>query len=339
VALLLPHTGPLAPTGHAVALGFTLEHSGVDVTRYDTAGTPEGALDAYKRAVNNGANWVVGPLSQKSVQALAASRYGDVSQLALNELPDRGRVRYGFYQFGLGPRASARAVAQLAAGDGRHHAAILYTNTDWGARAARAFDTAFRNTGGVVVDSRPFPFHGDHLGAAVKDLLRGGRAGVLWRDKTAGKRQQAVDMILLIADPRDARLLNPLLAFYHAAKLPVYATSEVFSGRRKPSRDRDLNGIIFCTMPFLLYPQGRYASLRSAALARAPNVLHALPRLVALGADAASLMGRLGGLTGAAGARFAGATGRLGLSLGGRVMRHLPCAQFNNGEPVPLAPP
>src|SRR5690554_7108230 len=66
------------------------------------------------------------------------------------------------------------------------------------------------------------------------------------------RRRQDADWLFLVALPQQARQIKPTLAFNFASDLPVYSTSHVYSGEPNPSKDRDLNGIVFCDTPWLL---------------------------------------------------------------------------------------
>ena len=59
------------------------------------------------------------------------------------------------------------------------------------------------------------------------------------------RRRQDINVILLAASPTQARQIRPALKFYFAGNIPVYATSNIYSGIEKPQLDKDLDGIIF----------------------------------------------------------------------------------------------
>ncbi len=52
-------------------------------------------------------------------------------------------------------------------------------------------------------------------------------------------------MVFLLSYPSKARQIMPLLKYYYAGDVPVYATSSVYTGGVNVMKDRDLNGIIF----------------------------------------------------------------------------------------------
>merc|ERR1712000_3169 len=66
------------------------------------------------------------------------------------------------------------------------------------------------------------------------------------------RRREDADWVFLVALPQQGRMIKPALAFNFANDLPVYATSHVFSGVVNSLKDRDLNGVRFCDVPWLL---------------------------------------------------------------------------------------
>ncbi|MGH8192016.1 MAG: penicillin-binding protein activator, partial [Rhodanobacteraceae bacterium] len=120
VALLLPATGPVATAGAAVRDGFFTAYFHTPVTQeqrpaihvYDTGGTADGAVGAYRQAVTDGAALVVGPLGRAAVAAVFAQPSLPVPVLALNHAQGNVPTPTGSYEFALLPEAEG---AQLAA--------------------------------------------------------------------------------------------------------------------------------------------------------------------------------------------------------------------------------
>jgi outer membrane PBP1 activator LpoA protein len=65
-------------------------------------------------------------------------------------------------------------------------------------------------------------------------------------------RRQDIDMIFIAATHRSARGIMPAFKFHHAGGLPVYATSHVYTGSIDKTADLDLNGLLFCDLPWTL---------------------------------------------------------------------------------------
>jgi outer membrane PBP1 activator LpoA protein len=142
------------------------------------------------------------------------------------------------------------------------------------------------------------------------------------------RRRRDVDTIFLLSDnPADARSIKPLIAFHYAGDLPVYATSEIFSGRIDPRRDQDLNDIRLLATPWALAPPG---DLPSAVIAAGGDPL--LANWHALGADAFLMHWRLEQL-GSQGSLFRGYSGLLGMDAERRFHRELIPALMRAGVP------
>jgi outer membrane PBP1 activator LpoA protein len=123
-------------------------------------------------------------------------------------------------------------------------------------------------------------------------------------------------------------------------QLPVYATSHVFNGKLDPQTDQDLNGLIFCDMPWLLNPNDGGPLSASALQSQIQQTPPDVVKLIALGLDAYRLVPELDRFRTDPQYRFAGATGSLSLQSGNRLQRQLECAQFEGGtlQPRGIAP-
>jgi len=338
VALLLPFSGNLRDAANAVRDGVIAAHyaskesAAVRLRVYDIGEDPRGAIDAYDRAVREGAQVVIGPLRKEEVEALA--RHGDlgVPVLALNNL-DSDWAPAGFYQFGLPPEEEARQVADRAWMDGHTHAAMITPTGPWGTRIAQAFRDRWTELGGTLATSVNYEPQDNDYALQLRTLLNLDSSDrrlsqvehLLGRNlEFLPRRRQDVDFIFLAAFPRQARLLRPQINFHHANDLPVYATSHVFSGTISPEEDRDMDGTVFGDMPWVL------EGLQPAALKRHQGQM---ARLVALGADAYNVLRYLRLLENYPTERYEGGTGMLQLDDRRRVHRQLAWARFDAGRP------
>lgn len=285
VALLLPTTGPLSGPGQAVYEGFTaaLNQAGaqeqVDVRIYNTALGNVARL--YEQAVSEGADFVVGPLSKPDV-AQVASLAHPVPTLLLNDA-DKAADQNTYY-LTLSPLSEARQVAMKARQEGYKHALIIAPQGRWGDEVTQAFEQQWRARGGKVEDM----FRYDASTPLTKSL----REFLHYTDSlTKGSqsaRRQDFDMIFLVAYPSKAREIMPLLRYYYLGQTPVYATSAVYSGSVDMKQDRDLEGIIFCDMPYVFshdLPNRHW-----------PEPLNSYSRLYALGMDSYALTRQLNAL-------------------------------------------
>ncbi|WP_377517498.1 YraN family protein [Microbulbifer taiwanensis] len=346
IALLLPLSGPLGSAGRAIRDGFMAAHytaltAGAPTPQieiFDT-GTEQPFEEIYQAAVDAGAQAIVGPLDKRKVANLLATEKLPVPTLALN-YGDEGRLTDDLVQFGLAIEDEARQVAQHAYRQGHRQAMILAAEASWGQRGAEAFQEEWQRLGGTVSISRNYR-NGSNFSQLVSDALlipdSKAREAALRRRLAAPleftpRRRGDVDMIFLTAQPQQARQINPMLTFFYAGDLPVYATSQVFDGNINPQRDRDINGIRFTALPWLFERDNQTKRSIEKQASPAP----AFARLYALGADAFRLYPRIPMLRQFPGQRVHGLTGALSLTADGRIVREQMWARIDKGAPVPV---
>lgn len=350
VALLLPLQGEYADSASAIRNGFFAAYyydkqnnpSVANVSVVDTSGSD--IRNTYSQAIQKGANFVVGPLTKPNVQSLMNSSAA-VPTIALNNPETTASPPSNVFFFSLSPRDESIQVAEKAIADGHHNAIIIAPATSWGQNSARAFAEAWQAKGGNIVGNLSFAPKQD-LVQPMANLLHVDKSVISSKGfKEAQKKKMPLsqmrrndfDMVFLAASPQQARLIKPLLNFYFAGNVPVYATSSVYSGTPAPQYDNDLNGIIFADMPWVV-AQNQLSPATSAIKSHVTtiwaNSYNSYSKLYAMGVDAYYLTSNLGRV--ASGASVPGATGTLYLGSQHQINRRLTWAQFRNGVPQPL---
>ena len=352
IALLLPLSGSAATAGRAIQNGFLGAYfataSGLDdrqrVRIYDV-NAEGGAAAAYATAVNDGAEFVVGPLLKSNVIELANDILVPVPVLTLNYLPDDTLAPPGLYQFALAPEDEAISAAHRALHDGHARGVALVPNNEWGRRLLTSFVTEFEGMGGTLLDYRSYTPGKQDFSDEIETLMglsgsvqryRRLRANIGGNLQFDPRRRQDTDFIFLATDAAAGRLLKAQLKFHYSGDIPVYSTSSVYSldGRS----NADLNGIMFADTPWVIDPQPWIAGLPAQFAEFWPDERR-LTRLHAMGYDAYNLIASLYGVRGGQMAELDGATGQLFLDVNGRLHRRLAWAQFQNGEAVALPKP
>lgn len=349
IALLLPLSSEHAQAAQAVRDGF-LAMSAANtrpdkpvVRVYDIGVDPAQAPAYYRTAIADGAQLIVGPLGLEAVDHVVKNTDLNAPTLLLSHTTEelRPTARHVF-QFGLPPEQEATQAAERAYLDGHRHAALLFPDTAWGQRMADAFTAAWQRLGGIVLAAeRYLPDQGDYS-EPVKRLLNVNqseqrrqaveaalRSGVRFDART----REDVDFIFLAADARRARLIKPQLNYHRAGRLPVYATSHVFTGRGNAMADIDLDGIMFGDMPWILVGDGRIQGLRTTLQRDWPYAHSQLDRLYALGVDAYAVIPQLNRISTESAVHFSGVTSGLSLGRGNRLQRQLLWARFRKGVP------
>lgn len=351
VALLLPLDGRYADAANAFKDGFLSawfadpQTDNRPIVSVYSAGD-ETINAVYDEAVQNGADFVVGPLTKPAVENLMRRAELPVRTLALNSASSAGPAAIAgaaFFQFGLTPENEARSVAEKAWADGHSRAVVMAPRTDWGKRVATAFRERWQELGGSLLSEVTFGGEEATYSRAVKAALNidlsEARAGELRRALGRSihfepRRRADVDTIFLAGFPISARQLMPQFRYFRAEDVPMYATSHTYEGRPDPGLDQDLDGLVFGDMPWLF---GTPDSANIDMFKRSwPDSAAGSGRLFAFGLDAYRVLPYLVRMRHQPGLHIPGATGVLHVNSEGHVVRDLAWAKFAGGSPRPL---
>jgi outer membrane PBP1 activator LpoA protein len=344
IALMLPFSGRLEKVADAIQNGFLYAYyqdpeQVADLEIINASTDPAEFNLQYEQAIQNGADFVVGPISKDLIDNLQQREELQVPTLTLNYGNDKADAGHNLYQFGLRPEDEAEQIADYALAQNRNHALVLVPDTDWGYRLQRAFSKRFESLGGQVVGSTVYPAKNNDYSAAIKNLLNlttsNHRKSILQQViqeqvQFDARRRQDVDMIFIAANSRQARLIKPQLKFHHAQDLPVYATSHISSSTGSPDDDRDLNEILFVDIPWMLNNQSIPDYKQISQLW--PDSSQRFSRLFAMGIDAYRMIPSLRRLMINPEESLMHNTGRLSVDKNGRVRRSLLMATYENGR-------
>ncbi|HYE36030.1 penicillin-binding protein activator [Methylocaldum sp.] len=342
IGVMLPLSGSYAPAAQALRTGMIAAY----YADANAAKPPLRFIDTqsgdihqlYRKLADDGAKIIVGPLIKENVTTLAKTGDLPVPVLGLNQIPETSNDRV--YQFGLTPEHEVEQAAGSAWFDGRQNALVLAPANQFGQRMIKHFVAYWNQLGGKIRAIKTYPHHGEDFTASVKELVAAAPTTTHAELSTspipsAPATKQGADFIFLVSDVRDAHLILPQLAFHQGDHIPVYATSHVYGGRADSQADQDLNGLIFCDIPWLLDPSESgplsAQALKSQIQQTPPDYL----RLIALGIDAYRLLPELERLKTDPQYRYMGTTGTLSLEPGNRIQRQLHCSQFEGGVPQP----
>ncbi|USQ13747.1 penicillin-binding protein activator [Legionella lytica] len=332
VALLLPLSGALQGPGTAIRDGFIAAQknnpagAAIRIKDYDTS--KGDVVSLYQSAIADGANYIVGPLTKAQVAAVAALPH-PVPTLLLNDAATN--VQENSYSLSLSPAYEAQQVAIRAHSKGYHRALIIAPGNEWGNEITNAFTKQWQKKGGQVAGTLLYGAK-DDLNKKMKDFLH--ITNSQQREKqikellgysiqSVVSRRQDFDMIFLLAYPSKARQIMPLLNYYYAADVPVYATASVYGGNANPLKDKDLDGIIFCDIPWVFGHQMRARNW--------PEQFNSYNRLYALGKDSYALATQLNHLMLFPADESLSGDGILYLKPSQQVARVLEWGQFKQG--------
>lgn len=323
IGLLLPLSGVLSGPGQAVKQGFmdAYQKSGksVEIAVYDSA---QGAVTQYHRALDDGADIVVGPLTKAEASAVATT-FTSVPTLLLNDFSHS--LSSSKYAFGYSPKDEASQLADTMHEKSYQRIMMIVPNNSWGHDVSAAFEkSAYHHDMQIVSTVTYAP------GQNISQLLRQGLNYQEHKTMTANgrktieaSRRQDIDAIFLLAYPSMARQIVPMLKYYYAGDVPVYATSAAYGAYYNPSLDRDLDGLYFLDIPWVFNHQIGHRNW--------PEPWNTYSRLYALGYDSFEMTQQWQALQSMPQSGLSKQTGVLYMMPNGHIRRELVLGQFHQG--------
>ncbi|MEQ8194029.1 MAG: penicillin-binding protein activator, partial [Rhodospirillales bacterium] len=201
VALLLPLSGPNAQIGEAMLNAaqlalFSFSDKSFELLVHDTKGTPEGAADAARFAIADGARLILGPLLSASVKAVTpAARAANVPVVAFSS--DKSVAGDGAFTMGFIPSAEVWRVVRFARSRGVQRFAALAPDTPYGRTVIEDFRQAVERNGAVATRVEFYDPHTEDYTALVREFadydsrraaLLAQRAELKARDDEVSKR-------------------------------------------------------------------------------------------------------------------------------------------------------
>lgn len=343
IALMLPFSGRLEKVSEAIQNGFMYAYyqkneneAALDII--DASTDPAEFNLQYQQAIENGAEFIVGPVSKDLINMLQNQEQLEVPTLALNYGDELEEPVLNLYQFGLRPEDEAEQIADSALAADMHLAVTLVPDTEWGSRLQQAFSDRFEALGGRIVGAEVYPAKKNDYSAAIKRLLNLNgseqRHQIVQQviGETANfepRRRKDIDMIFIAGNSRQARLIKPQLKFHHAQGVPVYATSHISSSVRNADVDRDLEEIQFVNTPWMLNQKDNPDRAQIKKLW--PNDSNRFSRFFAFGIDAYRLIPSLRRLMLHPEESVSHNTGELTVDKNGRIHRQLLMATYLKG--------
>lgn len=262
MAMLLPGSERYTTARRSLRDGFLAARyalksscAGPEVVFYEI-GDPLEAAREWSRAVEEGAEIIVGPLLPESVERVAEIA-GERPTLALNRLRD-GSPPSRFEEFALAPEHESRQAARHALGRGLKRALVLYPGNEWGRRIYRSFAEEYQARGGEIVAREQYSLaavdYSDQIGRLLKIGASGRRHQELQRRlgrrlSFEPRRRQDADLVFVVARAAQGQLLVPQLRYNYSGNLPIYAIQNIFDPEHPDNRD--LNGVEMPVLPVL----------------------------------------------------------------------------------------
>jgi outer membrane PBP1 activator LpoA protein len=324
IALLLPLSGAFSGPGMAVKEGFMAAANqngqSANVVIYDSA--KGGAVSQYQRAVDDGSEVIVGPLVKPDAMAVA-SQAGTVPTLLLNDVSRS--LPSNTFAFGYSPKDEAAQIAQIFHNKGYHQVMMITPSSEWGREVSGAFLQAARAQQVNVVTTVEYA-QGQNLSSSIRQALayeEYKKRNAKGKDELQVNRRKDIDAIFIVAYPSMARQIVPLLKYYYAGDIPMYATSAAYDAYDNPNQDKDLDGLQFTDIPWVFSHQVGHRNW--------PEPWNTYSRLYALGYDSFYLTKQWQHLQSMPRSGMSRETGVLYVMSNGHIRRELSTGQIRKG--------
>ena len=347
IAVLLPESGRYKAAASAIKQGltaawFSQPAESRPVLRFYDSSNPENAWPLYTEATQRGADFVIGPLQKSAVTQLLHAGNLPIPVLALNQVTTDTIPPDNFFQYSLSPEDEARQVAEHAWINGKRMPVVLAPASSWGNRIRDAFVKRWESLGGQVTEIQSYDAKKSDFGIPIQAMLDVDQSKQRRKRLTSllgvrlefePRRREDVDFIFVAANPVKARQIRPQLQFHHAINLPIYTTSHAWQGYINHDKDRDIEGILFPDIPWLLADEGEetlsLSNFKQLTRQQRSNSF----RLVAMGIDSYQLPGHLARLQNSELEALDGKTGQLYMDQLNNLHRQLIWAQMKNSRP------
>ena len=345
IALILPLTGEYASIGRIIRDGFlvaqkeaqntspTVSQKEMQIDVYDS-NQNQNIVELYQQATRKGADMVIGPLLKTNVDALLKHSPLPAPAITLNYASDAKNIAKGeVFQFGLYPEDEAEQIAKKLLDKEYNSVVVMAADNEWGRRMVRRFSDVYLQLEGTIQEVYYYDTEFEDYAPSVQSLFNLNQSIQRYADieKVIEKKMEFkprirddINAAVLFANYQNATLIYPLMKFYYADELPVYASSHAYEpGEEKLLRE--LDGLVYNDIPFIV-DRVRYPD---------SDKVKEFPRLYALGKDAYRLINTIRRIA-ISSSELDGATGYISADENRRLHRRLNWAKFNKGKPVAL---
>jgi uncharacterized protein len=313
VALLLPFaSAAFHPAADAIERGFMAARNTAgdetEVVIYPTNGDRESIHQIYRQAIDDGASFIVGPLTRDEVTALAVSRTAagklELPTLVLNQ-SESSFALGNLYSLGLSVDTEAAQIARITRDFGLQTAIVIAADSPVESRMAQSFSDAWQAEGGRLL-----------LQIDINEQTAP-------EDLQSRLQAQPADLLILATEPELARTIRAFLDI----TTPTYGFSHIYTGVNYEPEDTALLAVRFIDLPWMLGNGDGGFEAYSEAAADLPQGM--MQRWFALGADAHQVFSALATRP-ATPVTIRGLTGRIEITLDGNIRRTLALGQFTS---------
>ena len=304
VTVMLPLTGKQQAAGLAAQQGLLAAYANnkTQVINFiDTNTLDWQTLEEI--LITSNTDFVIGPLLKQNVEQYLALELSALPTLLLN-IPDNTTLKAQQFAISMRPEDEAIQAADVLSQKSYQHPMLLSNNDALSRRIAQSFIKQWqKNTGKSpeVYFINPGKRMQKDVQASLdvdlsKDRIKKLKSRLKPTIKAEARNRRDIDMIYLVSNAKLTRLLKPYIDVNispFADLVPIYASSRSHSVRAEKQAMRDLSGLTFSELPFLLASQEQNKQLAQLHKKLWPQRSDSLQSIFALGFDSFFLMNKV----------------------------------------------
>jgi outer membrane PBP1 activator LpoA protein len=301
IAVLLPLSGRQKAAGESAQQGILSAYNNDENKRLHFIDTNKVDMTTLNQQfVALEVNYVIGPLLKDKVDEYLVQADLVLPTLLFN-MPKNGELKEQHMVLSMNPADEAIQAATTLSQKDYHHPIIFSQKDNVSKRIAQTFVNQWHKVTGSVPET-VYVNDGATMQKEVKDSL--GVSSSQKRINNVDKRirqkinsearnRRDFDMIYVIGSPNETRLLKPYIDVNispFANAIPIFASSRSHSDNADKSDSRDLTGLQFTEMPWILPSKQQNQPLKQLTETIWPNRSDSLQRIFAMGYDSLPLI-------------------------------------------------
>lgn len=301
IAVLLPLSGRQKAAGEAAQQGILSAYNNDENTRLNFIDSNKIDMATLSNTlVELDINFVIGPLLKEKVDEYLAQTDLTLPTLLFNT-PNNGILKEQHMVLSMNPADEAIQAATTLSQRNFHHPIIFSQKDNVSKRIAQTFANQWRKITGSTPET-VYVNGGATMQNELKDSLEVSASQtrinnidkrIRQKIKTEARNRRDLDMIYVVGSPNETRLLKPYIDVNispFAKTIPIFASSRSHSDNADKSDSRDLTGLQFTEMPWILPSKQQNQPLKQLTETIWPNRSDSLQRIFAMGYDSLSLI-------------------------------------------------
>ncbi len=341
VAVIIPLSGKHEKIGNIIQQGILAAYNNESTLHF----IDSNQLDFSELSTifeDKNIDHIVGPLLKNNVDQYISLLELNVPTVLLNT-PTIPRLRDQHFAFSIKREDEAAQAATILSSQSFKQPVVFATRDRVSQRIASTFAQKWDSLNGklpekILLESNRNMQNSLKSGLdidASKKRIRTLEANIRQSIEKETRNRRDIDMIYLAAPAKYTRMIKPLIdvnTSTYADSIPIFASSLSHSGNNKMSEIRDLSGLTFSEIPWLLNSEQQDSEAVKVSNTLWPNRQESLQRIYAMAYDVLPLLNKLNVLKQQPYSRFKGQTGEIKLDKNNVFSRSLLWGQFTNGE-------